>query len=180
MQPAGILKPAGVRENELDLKAPMKISLHFAIACVAVVAITVGVATAQSESPERQIFEAANQARRVQGLMRLKWDASLAQAAHQHAAAMARENTLSHQLRHEPDLAARASHAGVYFISISENVAQGPNPANLSEQWENSPAHRQNLLDSDMNVIGIGVVERNGELFAVEDFAKIKPPSPVR
>lgn len=142
--------------------------------------VLAGTATAQTESVERQIFETANQARRAQGLMRLKWDASLARAAAQHAAAMAKENTLSHQLRREPDLAARAAHAGVYFVSISENVAQGSDAANISGQWERSPQHRQNLLDPDMNVIGIGVTERNGELFAVEDFAKIKPPSPLR
>lgn len=157
----------------------MKVLRFHVLACVAISLFAVA-AVAQSESPERQIFEAANQARRAQGLLRLKWDASLAQAARQHAAAMAHENLLSHQLHKEPDLAARASHAGVYFMSISENVAQGPNASNLSQQWENSPAHRQNLLDPDMNVIGVGVVERNGELFAVEDFAKIKPPAPVR
>ena len=136
--------------------------------------------TAQSESVERQIFEAANQARRAQGLMRLKWDASLARAAAQHAAAMARAKTLSHQFKNEPSLPTRAAHAGVYFISLSENVAQGPNAANISLQWERSPEHRQNLLDPEMNVIGIGIAERNGELFAVEDFARIKSPIPLR
>jgi uncharacterized protein YkwD len=158
----------------------MKISFRVAVVCLAATLVLAGTATAQTESVERQIFETANQARRAQGLMRLKWDASLARAAGQHAAAMARENTLSHQLRHEPDLAARAAHAGVYFVSISENVAQGSDAANISGQWERSPQHRQNLLDPDMNVIGIGVAERNGELFAVEDFARIKPPSPLR
>jgi uncharacterized protein YkwD len=161
-------------------EARMKMSLRFAQACLAAVGFFAGAATAQSESAQRQIFEAANQARRAQGLMRLKWDASLAQAAQQHAAAMARENLLSHQLRREPDLGARAAHAGVYFVSISENVAQGPDASSVSAQWQESPAHRQNLLDPDMNVIGVGVVERNGELFAVEDFAKIRPPAPVR
>ena len=34
--------------------------------------------------------------------------------------------------------------------------------------------HRANILDTDMNVMGIGIVERNGELFAVEDFSKAK------
>jgi len=37
-----------------------------------------------------------------------------------------------------------------------------------------SPPHRANLLDKDMDSVGIGVVERNGELFAVEDFSKAK------
>jgi uncharacterized protein YkwD len=149
--------------------------------CLAVSMTFAGAAMAQqgSESVERQIFDAANQARRAQGLASLKWNAGLAHAAAQHAAAMARQNYLSHQLPSEPGLSARAARAGVYFISLSENVAQGPNAANLSNQWAQSPEHRQNLLDPDMNVIGIGVADRNGELFAVEDFAKIKPAVPL-
>jgi hypothetical protein len=30
------------------------------------------------------------------------------------------------------------------------------------------------MLDADMDSIGVGVVERGGQLFAVEDFAKAK------
>jgi len=37
-----------------------------------------------------------------------------------------------------------------------------------------SSAHRANILDSDMNSIGIGVAERGGQLFVVEDFARAK------
>ena len=60
-------------------------------------------------------------------------------------------------------------------LFLSENVAQGPDAGNISDQWVKSPAHRQNLLDPDMNVIGVGVAEHDGELFAAEDFAKVKP-----
>ncbi len=167
------------------MKVPISISissfLRMACACLAALPFFAGAAMAQqgSESVERQIFDAANEARRAQGIARLKWDASLARAAKQHAAAMARQDSLSHQFPGEAALAARAAHAGVYFISLSENVAQGPDAGNLSDQWVKSPEHRQNLLDPDMNVIGVGVVERNGELFAVEDFAKIKPTVPL-
>ena len=87
---------------------------------------------------------------------------------------MARKNAISHQLPNEPNLATRVSRTGLYFISVAENVTQGSDADNISDQWVTSPEHRQNLLDPDMNVIGIGVAERNGELFAVEDFAKIK------
>ena len=154
----------------------MRINPSLAFAGLAVLVLSgAGAAQQRTESVERQIFNAANQSRRAQGLMPLKWNPSLARAASQHAQVMARQNTLSHQLPNEPALPARASHAGLYFISIAENIAQGPDPANISDQWVRSPQHRQNLLDPEMNVIGIGVAERDGELFAVEDFAKIKP-----
>ena len=155
----------------------MKISGIVACACAAVLPLFSGAAMAQqrTERIEHQIFDAANQTRRAQGLLRLKWDPSLARAAQQHAIVMARQNALSHQFPGEPSLPARAEHAGLYFISLSENVAQGSDPQTVSDQWVRSPEHRENLLDPNMNVIGIGVVERDGELFAVEDFARIKP-----
>jgi uncharacterized protein YkwD len=37
-----------------------------------------------------------------------------------------------------------------------------------------SPNHRANLLDADMDTIGAGAVERNGIVFAVADFSKAK------
>jgi uncharacterized protein YkwD len=37
-----------------------------------------------------------------------------------------------------------------------------------------SPQHRANILDTDMDSAGIGVPERNGQLYAVEDFSKAK------
>ncbi len=159
----------------------MKIALRMACACLAALPLVAGTAMAQNgaQSAEREIFDAANEARRAQGLARLKWNASLAQAAKQHAVVMARQRSLSHQFPNEASLPGRASHAGVYFISLSENVAQGSDAGDISAQWVKSPQHRQNLLDPDMNVIGVGIVERDGVLFAVEDFAKIKPPSPL-
>jgi hypothetical protein len=33
-----------------------------------------------------------------------------------------------------------------------------------------SPSHRRNILDPQMNALGVGVVERRGTLYAVEDF----------
>jgi uncharacterized protein YkwD len=39
----------------------------------------------------------------------------------------------------------------------------------------NSPAHRDNLLDRELDSIGIAVVERGGQLFAVQDFSRANP-----
>jgi len=154
----------------------MKISMRIACAGLAMLLLAAGaMAQQRTESVERQIFDSANDARRAQGLLRLKWDPALARAAQQHAAAMARQNMLSHQLPAEPSLPTRVSRSGVYFISLSENVAQGHDADQISQEWVQSPQHRQNLLDPEMNRIGIGVAERDGQLFAVEDFAKVKP-----
>jgi uncharacterized protein YkwD len=37
-----------------------------------------------------------------------------------------------------------------------------------------SQQHRANILDTDMDPAGIGIAERNGQMFAVENFSKAK------
>jgi uncharacterized protein YkwD len=88
---------------------------------------------------------------------------------------MAQENTLSHQFPREMDLGTRIRLAGVRFRAVAENVAQGPSAASIHTQWMNSPPHRANLLDPDMDSIGVAVAERKGQLFAVQDFSQANP-----
>jgi len=128
-------------------------------------------ALAQGTGTAQSLFETANHERAAQGLAPLKWSATLAEAARQHALRMASKNTLSHQLPGEPGMAERASQAGARFSSLAENVAEGPSAESIHRQWMNSPPHRANLLDAQLDSVGIAVAERNGVLFAVEDFS---------
>ena len=123
---------------------------------------------------ERELFAAVNQARRNQGLAPLRWDESLAVAARRHAAAMAEHRSAEHGFEGEPSLAVRVKQAGAHFVWLSENVTQGPKPDFIHTQFMKSPNHRANILDGDMNSIGVGVVEQGGQLFAVEDFADLR------
>jgi uncharacterized protein YkwD len=135
---------------------------------------TVGIAQKRSGSPERELFDATNRERRAHGLPPLEWNDALAVAARRHASEMASKDTLSHQFPGEPSLPSRVKQAGAHFVWLSENVALGPNASIIHAEFVKSPPHRANILDTDMNVMGIGIVERNGELFAVEDFSKAK------
>ncbi len=86
---------------------------------------------------------------------------------------MAQQNTLSHQLPGEAEPVARARKAGARFSVFAENVADGPSTGEIHEGWMNSPPHRKNLLDPQLNSIGIAVaVARDGQLFAVQDFSR--------
>jgi hypothetical protein len=123
------------------------------------------------DSPEQILFQSANRERVAHGLSPLKWNTALAEAAGRHALLLAQQNALSHQFPGEPDLASRAARDGARFSTIAENVAQGPRAKSLHEQWMKSPLHRANLLDPQMNSVGIAVARRNGTLFAVEDFS---------
>ena len=123
---------------------------------------------------ERELFAAVNQARRAQGLTPLRWDESLAAAARRHAEAMAEHGSAQHGFEGEPSLSARVKQAGAHFSWLSENVIQGPSPEFIHTQFMKSPPHRANILDRDMDSIGVGVVEQGGQLFAVEDFSQAR------
>ena len=123
---------------------------------------------------EQQLFASVNQARRNAGLPALKWNEALASAAKRHAGVMAQRGEAQHGFAGEPALASRATQAGARFVWLSENVALGPRVEAIEAEFFRSPNHRANMLDSDMDSIGVGIVERGGQLFAVEDFSKAK------
>jgi len=127
-----------------------------------------------SAAAEQELFSSVNRARRSQGLPLLKQDEALAVAARLHANAMARHNSAQHVFPGEPSLPSRAKQAGANFVWLAENVIQGSAVQAIEEEFLRSPNHRANILDSDMNSVGVGVVERNGQFFAVEDFSKAK------
>src|SRR5579872_35424 len=127
--------------------------------------------SAQANDPAQVLFASANHEHAARGLAPLKWSATLAEAARQHARLMAAQNTLSHQLPGEPDMAARATGAGARFHALAENVAEGPGAENIHQQWMKSPPHRANLLDPQLDSVGIAVANRGAVLFAVEDFS---------
>jgi len=130
---------------------------------------------AQSSAASQTLFNSANQARAAAGLAPLKWDSALAKAAHQHALKMAQMNQLSHQFPGEPPMQDRAKQAGASFSLVAENIAQGPTPEGIHQQWMHSAPHRANLLDPQLNAIGVAVVQSGNTLFAVQDFAAAVP-----
>jgi Cysteine-rich secretory protein family len=136
---------------------------------------TLKAAHPQTSVADQTLLNAANRDRASAGLPPLRWDAALAAAAHQHALRMAQMNQLSHQFPGEPPMQDRARQAGARFSLIAENVAEGPTVSGMHTQWMNSPPHRANLLDTELNSVGISVVQSGNLLFAVEDFSTELP-----
>ncbi len=120
---------------------------------------------------EQLLLSEANKDRVAHNLNTLKRDAMLSQAALYHAFQMADHADISHGFPGEPDLSQRGASAGVHFSLITENVAEAQDPTIIHDLWMHSTGHRANLLDPSVNVVGIAVVTRNQEVFAVEDFA---------
>jgi hypothetical protein len=119
-----------------------------------------------------QLFALANQARAAQGAGPLKWDPALATAARQHCVRMVAEGQIAHRYGGEPDLTERAGQAGAHFSLIEENVAIGPDPDAIHSEWMHSPGHRTNLLNPEVDRVGVAVVASRGVLYAVADYAR--------
>src|SRR5580698_9842993 len=146
----------------------------FALALVCISAFVAAQAQSGASAAEQQLFVAVNRARKAQGLPGLKWDDALAAAARRRASLMAQHGSAEHGYAGEPNLASRATQAGAPFVWLAENVIQGGTVEGIQAEFLKSPNHRANILDGDMNSIGVGVIEHGGQLFVVEDFSKAK------
>lgn len=125
---------------------------------------------AKGSVAEQYLFSAANAERAQHGLQPLKWDETLHRAAQRHAGEMAARQSISHQYAGELDLAGRGRAAGAKFTVIAENVAEAWSAPEIHDAWMRSPDHRANLLDPRVNSVGISVLRRGEQLYAVEDF----------
>jgi uncharacterized protein YkwD len=125
----------------------------------------------QLSDAEQRIFQVTNQARKDAGIAPLTWNEQAAQAARVHAKMMAEKEALSHQFAGEAELRDRLGAVGLRFDAAAENVADAKSADEVHDALMHSPPHRTNLLNPKYNGLGIGVAEKNGQLYVVEDFA---------
>lgn len=124
-----------------------------------------------------------NDERASHGLPALKMNSKLTDAAHTHNLAMARANTLSHQLSGEQALGSRVSAAGYSWSRVGENVAYNSDRSQsgvLAVQkamYNEKPpddGHRENILNKSFVDVGIDVINdsSHGKVWLVTDFGK--------
>jgi uncharacterized protein YkwD len=81
----------------------------------------------------------------------------LTAAAQLHAEDMSARDYMDHVNPEGMDPSARAAAQG-YDDPVGENIAMGyPDPGAVMEGWMNSEGHRNNILNCDYHVIGVGV-----------------------
>jgi uncharacterized protein YkwD len=129
-------------------------------------------AASDMRAEAEQIFALANQARAQAGVGPVRWDPSLAAAALAHCRLMVQEGPISHRYQGEADLGERTAQAGAHFSLVEENVAIGPSGPAIHQEWMNSPGHRSNLLNRDIDSIGVAVIASRGTLYAVADYSR--------
>jgi len=162
--------PSRARRVTERVATPLKFLFHL-ILNVLLFAFPCSLFAQKPSAEEQFFFDSANHERVARQLPPLKWNNSLTEAARRHALRMAKQADLSHQLPGEPSLSQRAAQAGARFSKIGENIAVGPRVQSIQTGWMHSPGHRANILDLQFTALGVGVIEDNGQLYAVEDFS---------
>lgn len=136
---------------------------------LAIVLSLFGIATPAGASPssdELDFLRLLNQSRTSAGLPALVSDPTLAATARSWSATMASEGEISHATN-LGEIAARVEPA---WRKIGENVGVGYDAAGLHEAFMNSPGHRDNIMGSGYNRVGIGVVQADGRTWVTVRF----------
>ncbi len=125
---------------------------------------------------EKAAFELLNQKRSENGLKPLAWSDQLASLARLHSQNMAEQHFFSHRGLDNKMVSDRADDIGLSkWRAIGENIAfeRGyQNPVEKAvELWLDSPAHRNNLLESTWKESAIGVaVAADGSYYFTQVF----------
>ena len=128
---------------------------------------------------EEEILRLLNQERQSRGMPALASSEPLRRAAREHSKRMAEAHQIGHKLSGEHDLTRRLGRETQHFDVNGENVAVASSAARAHAALMHSPGHRANILDSDYNSVGIGVVRSGGEIYVTEDFARLVEDSSV-
>jgi uncharacterized protein YkwD len=129
------------------------------------------------------VLSELNSERAEHGLQALKMNSKLVSAAHNHNLAMAKANTLSHQLKGEAALGSRVSAAGYRWSAVGENVAYNGRRSEdgvlaVQEAMYNekppNDGHRKNILSKTYVDVGIDVISDSvhDKVWLVTDFGK--------
>jgi uncharacterized protein YkwD len=124
-----------------------------------------------------------NAERANHGLPALKLNSKLVSSAHTHNVAMAKANTLSHQLNGEAALGSRVSAAGYDWSAVGENIAYNTSRSEsgvlaVQEAMYNekppNDGHRRNILSTKYVDVGIDVINdsAHGRVWLVTDFGR--------
>jgi uncharacterized protein YkwD len=117
---------------------------------------------------EDEVVDLVNAQRADSGCDPLRVDPKLAQAAQEHSSDMADRDYFDHTTPEGLTFADRIVNAG-YPTPGAENIAVGQKDAQeVMEGWMDSDGHRANILNCDLNTIGVGLDE-NG-MYWTQDF----------
>lgn len=121
---------------------------------------------------EQEVVKLTNAQRKLAGLEELQPNIKLFQSARLHAANMAKQNKLDHELDGKT-MVDRLQATGYNLESVAENIAWNQKtPRKLIAGWMDSEGHKKNMLTGDFVHIGAGMAKNDkGELYWVAVYA---------
>jgi uncharacterized protein YkwD len=123
---------------------------------------------AATGTAQDQVVTLVNSFRADEGCAPLKVDDRLTAAAQGHAEDMSKNDYFSHESQDGRTFDQRIRDAG-YPSPGAENIARGAQTAEqVMQMWMDSDGHRRNILNCDLNTIGVGL-DRDG-FYWVQNF----------
>ena len=144
--------------------------------------LTVRRMTATEAKWASAVYALLNVERLAHGRSPLTRNRRLVHSAMYHDVRMARTNTLSHQLPHEPSFTDRELAFGYHWSTAGENCSVNPDMSERGvlqlqrmmyhERPPGETGHRQNILSRDFRDVGIAVLidTGNNRVWMTEDF----------
>lgn len=119
---------------------------------------------------ENQMLLLINKERDSRGLTPLTRNEKLQLLARKHSRDMLKRGYFSHINPNDQDPFDRMHTEGIYYRSAGENLAYAPNTKIAHVGLMNSPGHKANILNTDFNQVGIGVIDAGiyGKMFTQE------------
>jgi len=121
---------------------------------------------------EKAVVELTNTERKKADLPPLKPNPTLLAAARAHAANMAKQDKLAHELDDKtPE--DRITATGYKYERWGENIGwKYESPKAAVAEWMDSPVHKDNVLNKDFTEVGVAVAKNEkGERYWVQVFA---------
>lgn len=116
---------------------------------------------------ENEMFKAVNGERAKAGVHPLTWVPKITVVARNYARYMWENNYFGHISPTGQNVGDRLTGAGIMFTLAGENLALAPTEPIAMTGLMNSEGHRENILDSKFNRVGIGVIDNGyyGKIF---------------
>ena len=120
---------------------------------------------------ERQLAELTNETRDNNGLSVLPLDPELSMAARSHSRRMAKQGRLFHS-----NTEFYASRLNRSWHDMGENVGVDGNPEEMHKAFLNSQTHREKIMGSHWDRMGVGSVKKNGRVWVTVLFMDGRNP----
>jgi uncharacterized protein YkwD len=122
---------------------------------------------------ERRMWELLNTERNSRALPTLEFDEPLSAVARAHSLDMLTQEFFAHESPTTGTPFDRFFHASIRASATGENIARNDTVAAGHQRLMESPGHRANILSTDYDHVGIGIVRQGNSLWMTQNFAKL-------